>query len=163
MTRQSDFARQMTTPRPTIVASDLLGVIPFDTESQGTNDASVVQPFGLEYISKDWSFVAQFLLSHLELVEPLREMPAVVRDIFPGPTSIELAEFRDPEDGTCQLVASILTSLGVAEALVCLDALDETWWLAKAYAARDLIVTVDFRKHVGGVVPGKHSRTVRLD
>ena len=77
-------------------------------------------------------------------------MPAVVRNVFPCPTSIELSEFRDPEDGTCQLVASILTSLGAAESLTCLDALDKTWWLAKAYAARDLIVTVDFRKRVGG-------------
>ena len=63
------------------------------------------------------------------------------------------ARRRDPDDGTWQLVASILTSLGPDEALRRLDALDEAWWLSKAASARGLCVTIGFERAPGPTTP----------
>ena len=133
-----DTASGASRPSAPLAVADLL-----TARSQARSEAAG-PALGPMFVSDDWPLVARFLSDHQYLAEPLTELPGEAHRAFPESSAIRLEGQRDPDDGTWQLVASILTSLGPAEALRRLDALDGAWWLAKAAMARDLCVTIGF-------------------
>jgi len=89
--------------------------------------------------------VLEFLDNHPEVGALLAELPLAVRAAFGEPNDIALDTYLDPDDDSRWLSAGILTKLGVTDALARLDALDRDWWLARAGASHEFVITLDFR------------------
>jgi len=90
--------------------------------------------------------VDHFLATHKDARAILAELPDQARAAFGRRERLELGVWRDPDGGADMLVGAILTTRLVAQALRCLDILDQRWWLAQAANATEMLVTVDFRK-----------------
>ena len=116
------------------------------------NPASVLTPFdpvlfgpNLLCALSAGAGVAEFLANHPEVRSLLVELPAQARAAFGKQNDIVLDTYPDPDDGSVWLNAAILTRLGVEEALARLDVLDRDWWLARAGASHEFVITLDFR------------------
>ena len=101
------------------------------------------------YTSHDWPAVATFLTIHAELRPALAELPAAVGRYFAPDQELSLTVVTDPDDGSEQLVASILTQFSPHEALRRLDHFDQQWWFDRAMPYKHLIVTIDRRTPAG--------------
>lgn len=96
--------------------------------------------------------VQRFVVEHPFLVPLLVEAYEQIRSYFPS-ALLYLDVVSDPETGgdapgsdTEQLVLSIMTDLGVDEAMDMLDCFDHDWWLgALPRSHGDLVVTLEFR------------------
>jgi hypothetical protein len=95
------------------------------------------------YKSHDWPAVTAFLAGYPELRPVLTELPAAVERYFAPDQDLSLAVMTDPDDGSRQLVATILTPFWPHEALQRLDHFDKQWWLDQAGRYGHLIVTIE--------------------
>jgi hypothetical protein len=93
--------------------------------------------------SPDWPAVAAFLAMHNELRSALVELPAAVARYFAPDQELSLAVVTDPDDGSDQLVATILTPFSPNAALQRLDHFDQQWWLERAMRYEHLTVTIE--------------------
>lgn len=82
------------------------------------------------YSLKDNLKVLQFLQTYPDLIDFLLESYPYIEKYFGKHPKVILDVFTDPELATEQLLASIVTTLPVDEALMSLDKLDDEWILA---------------------------------
>lgn len=92
------------------------------------------------YIVPDRRAVREFLRTHPDLAGMLIDAHEPLVDAFGPFPQMSLSVIRDPEiEGKIELLGSILTPLGAAEALARLEQFDDRWFLRQLKQASGLL------------------------